>query len=271
VRLVEVEGLRIAYERVGSGPPLVLLHGALSDSRSWRPQLEELAEDFTVIAWDAPGAGRSSDPTEPFGMADWADLLARFLETQAVGPASVLGLSFGGTLALELYRRHPKSAAALILADSYAGWRGSLWAAECSERLRLALGDAEIPPTELAARWLPEMLSAGARPELAEMVAGIMADTHPLGLRLMAMAMADADLSELLPRIEVRTLLLWGERDGRSPPSIAREMERAIPGAELVLIPEAGHESHLEQPDAFNTAVRRFCASLPKARAEGGG
>ena len=164
-RLVEVEGLRIAYERAGSGPPLVLLHGALSDSRSWRPQLEELADEFTVIAWDAPGAGMSADPTEPFGLADWADSLARFLASQEVGPATILGLSFGGTLALELYRRHPEAVAALIIADSYAGWRGSLSADECSERLRRGLGAAEIPPIELAARWVPEMLSDGARPE----------------------------------------------------------------------------------------------------------
>lgn len=260
VRSVDVEGLRIAYERVGEGPPLVLLHGALSDSRSWRPQLEGLADEFTLIAWDAPGAGRSSDPAEPFGMADWADLLARFLKTQVPGPAIVLGLSFGGSLALELYRRHPRSVAALVLADSYAGWRGSLSAEDCSERLRLALTDADIPPTQLAARWLPEMLSAGARREIAETVAEIIAGTHAPGLRLMAQAMADTDLSDLLPQIRVRTLLLWGERDRRSPLSIAREMRRTIPSAKLVLIPEAGHESNLEQPEAFNAAVRQFCS-----------
>jgi pimeloyl-ACP methyl ester carboxylesterase len=259
---VEVEGVPIAYERVGEGAPLVLLHGALSDSRSWRPQLDGLADEFTLIAWDAPGAGRSSDPPEQFGMADWADLLAGFLRAQKVETATILGLSFGGSLALEFYRRHPESVAALVLADTYAGWKGSLSASGCAERLRLALRDAEIPPAELAARWLPELLSDGGPPELAEFVAEIMADAHPVGMRLMARAMAETDLRDVLPRIQVRTLLLWGEMDRRSPLNIAHDMEQTIPGAKLVLIPGAGHEGNLEQPERFNAAVRRFCGSL---------
>ena len=75
---VEVGGLEIAYRSSGSGPPLVLLHGVLTDSRQWRPQLEALAADFTVIAWDAPGCGASSDPPETFRLPDFADCLAGF-------------------------------------------------------------------------------------------------------------------------------------------------------------------------------------------------
>jgi hypothetical protein len=74
---IEVDGLRIAYERAGAGPPLVLLHGYVGDGpTTWRRQLDGLGDDFTVIAWDAPGAGRSSDPPESFGMAGYADCLA---------------------------------------------------------------------------------------------------------------------------------------------------------------------------------------------------
>ena len=70
---VEVGGLRIAYERAGTGPPLVLLHGYVGDGPTlWRPQLDTLSDDFTVIAWDAPGAGASSDPPESFGIAGYA-------------------------------------------------------------------------------------------------------------------------------------------------------------------------------------------------------
>lgn len=67
----DVDGLTIAYRRLGEGPPLVLLHGFTQDSRVWRPQLEGLSDAFDVIAWDAPGAGRSSDPPERFGLEDW--------------------------------------------------------------------------------------------------------------------------------------------------------------------------------------------------------
>ena len=73
----EVHGLRIAYERAGDGPPLVLLHGYVGDGpTTWRPQLEGLGDELTMIAWDAPGAGRSSDPPESFGMTGYADCLA---------------------------------------------------------------------------------------------------------------------------------------------------------------------------------------------------
>jgi pimeloyl-ACP methyl ester carboxylesterase len=89
-----------------------------------------------------------------------------------------------------------------------------------------------------------------------------MADAHPVGMRLMARAMAETDLRDVLPRIQVRTLLLWGEMDRRSPLNIAHDMEQTIPGAKLVLIPGAGHEGNLEQPERFNAAVRRFCGSL---------
>jgi pimeloyl-ACP methyl ester carboxylesterase len=71
---VEVGGLSVAYERAGDGPPLVPLHGFTHDSRAWRPQLQSLADQFTVIAWDAPGAGQSPDPPESFGIGDWAYL-----------------------------------------------------------------------------------------------------------------------------------------------------------------------------------------------------
>jgi alpha-beta hydrolase superfamily lysophospholipase len=77
---VEIRGLRIAFERTDSGPPLVLLHGGLSDGREWRRQLDGLVADFTLVAWDAPGCGRSSDPPGSFRMPDYADCLAQFID-----------------------------------------------------------------------------------------------------------------------------------------------------------------------------------------------
>ena len=107
MEFVEAGGLRIAYERVGEGPPLVLVHGAAEDSRIWEPQLAGLADEFTVVAWDEPGAGRSSDPPEIFGLADFADALAALLDALELGPAHLAGLSWGGMVLLELYRRRP--------------------------------------------------------------------------------------------------------------------------------------------------------------------
>ena len=91
---VEVGGLRIAYERFGAGPPLVLLHGYVGDGpTTWRPQVEGLGDEFTVVAWDAPGAGRSDDPPDGFGMAGYADCLAGFVgELGFDEPPHVAGL-----------------------------------------------------------------------------------------------------------------------------------------------------------------------------------
>lgn len=190
---VRANGLDIAYERAGEGPPLVLVHGAAEDSRVWSPQLAALADELTVIAWDEPGAGRSSDLPPGFGLADYAHCLAALMAGRDRSPRR---------------RSAPASPAR----------------ARCSPRR---------PTTSI--------------PQL------------PL--------MAGADQRDLLPRIEVPTLLVWGERDVRSPLHVARQFQDAIPDAQLVVIPGAGHLSHLEQPERFNAAVRAFCRA--RARAAG--
>jgi pimeloyl-ACP methyl ester carboxylesterase len=228
-------------------------------------QIEALADEFTVIAWDGPGTGRSGDPPGAFGMAEWADLLDAFLVAVDIGGAHILGQSFGGSLALALLDRHPERAASLILADAYAGWKGSLSAAECARRLEFALNTAELSPDELIAQWLPQLLSPAVAPGFAEELASIMRDSRPAGLRSIAHAMAESDLSAVLPRIRVPTLLLWGEEDERSPVSIARHFHATIPGSRLVLIPGAGHDSNIEQPERFSEAVREFCRSVRAA------
>src|SRR6266511_3739056 len=132
---VEVGGLWVTYRQAGQGPPLVLLHGGLGDSREWRRQLEGLADDFTVTAWDAPGCGGSSDPPETFRLPDYADCLAGFIQALDLGRPHVGGLSWGGGLALELYRRHPQVPRSLVLASAYAGWAGSLPPEVVAERV----------------------------------------------------------------------------------------------------------------------------------------
>jgi pimeloyl-ACP methyl ester carboxylesterase len=89
----KVNSLSVAYKRTGDGPALVLLYGFAVDSRMWRPQLESLSDRFTVIAWDAPGAGQSSDPPKTFGMSEWVDSLAGVLDAAGIQRAHILGLS----------------------------------------------------------------------------------------------------------------------------------------------------------------------------------
>jgi pimeloyl-ACP methyl ester carboxylesterase len=121
----EVNGRSVAYRYAGESPPLVLVHGFLCDSRCWRRQLADLSDRFRVVAWDAPGAGSSFDPPDPFTITDWAQCLAQFLDVVGTERAQILGLSWGGILAQEFYRLYPARVLALILSDTYAGWIGS--------------------------------------------------------------------------------------------------------------------------------------------------
>jgi len=262
VEVVRAHGLEVAYERFGEGPPLVLVHGAAEDSRMWQPQLASLADEFTVVAWDEPGAGRSSNLPADFGLTDYADCLAALIEGLELGPAHVAGLSWGGTVAQELYRHHPGLVATLILIDTYAGWKGSL----PEKEVRARVEGARQMLAALAERFDPTLpgLFAGDPPaEFAPLLEEIAADVRPESLGAQLFAMAEADQRDLLPRIAVPTLLIWGELDARSPLSVARQFEQAIPDTKLVVIPGAGHVSNLERPEQLNEAVREFCRAHP--------
>ena len=258
----EANGLTIAYERVGQGPPLLFVHGAAEDSRIWGPQLQGLADDFTVVAWDEPGAGRSADLPEHFELADVADCLASLIETLRLGPAHVAGLSWGGTVVLELYRRHPDLVATLIMIDTYAGWKGSLPAAEVRARVAGARQMLAAPPADFDPT-LPGLFAGDPPAEFVPLLRAISADVRPATLGRQLTLMAAADQRDLLPHIAVPTLLIWGELDTRSPLTVARQFAEAIPDAELVVVEGAGHVSNLDQPERVNQAVRRFCRAHP--------
>jgi pimeloyl-ACP methyl ester carboxylesterase len=169
VEVLWANGLEIAYERVGEGPLLVLVHGAAADSRMWGPQLAALADEFTVVAWDEPGAGGSAEVPGDFALADYAGDL---------GPAHVAGLSWGGTLALELYRHHPELVATLLLVDTYAGWKGSLPEEEVRVRVEglrqmLAAADHSFDPT------LPGLFASDPPAEFVPLLDAMAADVRP--------------------------------------------------------------------------------------------
>lgn len=262
MEVVRAYGLEIAYERVGSGPPLVFVHGGAEDGRVWQPQLAALSDEFTVVAWDEPGAGRSSDVPAHFGLGDYAECLAALIEALALGPAHVAGLSWGGTVVLELYRRHPALVGTMILADTYAGWKGSLPADEVRARVSaarqmLAAPDDQFDPT------LPGLFAAGPAPQFVALLKEIAGAVRRESLEKQLLVMAEADQRDLLGGIAVPTLLIWGELDARSPLSVARRFAQAIPDTKLVVIPGCGHVSNLERPEQFNEAVREFCRDHP--------
>ena len=263
---VEVEGLRVAYRRAGEGPALVLLHGAFSDSRTWTPQFEGLSDEFTVVAWDAPGCGGSSDPPETFGRDAYGECLESFVHELALERPHVLGLSFGSVLALELYRRRPRRVHSLVLASAYAGWAGSLAPEEAAARTRRAWKDLDRPQAEWVREYLPTFFSHSVDQEVVDVAEAMILDSRPAGLAAALRAFAAADLREVLPTIAVPTLLLYGEDDQRSPRRVAEKLHAQIPDSEVVFLSDAGHDSNLESPAAFNAAVRAFLGKHATAR-----
>ena len=133
------------------------------------------------------------------------------------------------------------------------------------ERLAACLRDASMPPNEFVPRYLPGMFGDSPPEEAHDELARIMSDFHPVGFRLMATALAHANTRDLLPKIHVPALLVWGDADARSPMTVAHQMRDAIPGARLAVIAGAGHVSNLEEPARFNAEVRAFCLTVGNA------
>ena len=266
VERVDVHGLTLGYRRVGNGPALVLLHGANEDSRCWHRQLDALSDQFTVVAWDAPGCGLSSDPPETFSEADYSDCLAGFIAALSLpSPPHVLGLSWGSMLALGLYQHHPHAVASLLLTSAYAGWAGSLPPEEVQRRVQQVLREVELPVEAFAGDWIPTLLTPSAPTELVDEVVAIMGDFHPAGMRVAARTMGQLDYRPMLSTIAVPTLLLYGELDVRSPVHVGEELHARIPGSTLVVMPGAPHLAPVETPDLYNNAVRDFLSALPPA------
>jgi pimeloyl-ACP methyl ester carboxylesterase len=254
----EVAGQHIGFQQAGDGPALLLVHGALSDSRVWERQLAAFSDEFTVIAWDAPGCGQSADPPESFRLAEYADVLGGLIAALGLERAHVLGHSFGGALALELARRQPEVVATLILVGGYAGWAGSLPPAEVERRLAFAVDAADRHADRFDPESMRGLFSDKLPPESAATLRTIMSESRPVATRTMAYALAEADLRDSLASIRVPTLLVHGDADERSTLKVAAHLHRGIPESILVVLPGLGHECYLEDSDRFNAEVRVF-------------
>lgn len=262
---VEVDGLRLGYRRAGSGEPLLLLHGGFSDSREWQPQLEGLSDRFDVIAMDCLGCGNSDDPPADFTLSDYADVVAGVVRALRLGCAHLGGVSFGSTYALLVYGEHPGIVRSLLLVSAYAGWAGSLSPEEVERRVRWAEDAFARPVDEWGAEFLRTVYSEGAPQSLLDDAFAVLQDVRAEGFAPVARAFFASDVRGVLPRIGVPTLLVAGELDKRAPISVAETMRKLIDGAQLVVIPGAGHGVNGEVPEKFNATVREFLSAQSKS------
>ena len=244
-----VDGAILHYEIAGEGPPLVLLHGIGSNSRSWRRQLQGLSGKFTVIAWDAPGYGRSSDPPDkPIkpSIRFYVDCLRSLVDSLELKDISLLGHSAGGVVAQEFYRAYPDYVRALVLADT----RHVASQAGLEDRLRSI---RTITSAQLAAERAPNLLRRSAPAELIREVESIMSEVRAAGYEFAAIALAESDTRDVIRNLRVPTLLIWGSEDEITP-----VWDEIPSGVELRIIPDAGHLCYIEQPEQFNEIVSVF-------------
>lgn len=258
----DVDGLKLHADQYGSGeaPPVLLIHGFPVNGQMWRPICELLSADLRLIVPDLRGFGRSQAAASA-SMATYVDDCVALLDS--IGekrPVTVMGLSMGGYIAFEFFRRARSRLRALILTDT----RGNPDGDEARKgRLQTAQRVLTDGSQVVADAMIDKAFGKSATADLKREWHAIMSGSSPHGVAAALRAMADRPDSTVTYReIDVPTLIIVGEEDVITPPEDARKMHAAIAGSTLEIIPKAGHMAPLERPRLVAEAVRHFMTKL---------
>lgn len=255
---IDVQGLSLEVLTGGTGDPLVVLHDQEYLNTEW-PYLDRLAERYSVLVPSHPGFGGSALPDNMDSVEDVAYTYLDFLRGLPNGPVELLGLGFGGWIAAEVAVRCTADIRRLVLADAVGIKVGGYTERDIADMFML---DAEA---FLKASW--HDAEAGAKvmklpsPELPEEdIVTLLRNRQTTALFGWKPFMHNPKLRQHLNRINVPTLVLWGESDEIVTSSYGRAFAEGIPGAQFVTLPNAGHYPYLEQPEAFANTVLQFLA-----------
>jgi len=221
-----------AYDDVGQGFPVVLIHGHPFNRSMWAPQREFLRPEYRVIAPDLRGYGENFSESEKTPLSVFAADILELLDSLAIDRCVLGGLSMGGQIVLECYRQFPERIAGLVLADTFAQL-------DTPERKQLRL--------DTAARLIAEGMNKYSQEELPRMIAPHHVQTMP------------GVAEHVLRMMETSSPV---DQDQYTPVSDARFMQERIPGAELAIIKDAGHMPNLERSGAFNVKLAEFLARV---------
>jgi pimeloyl-ACP methyl ester carboxylesterase len=257
----DVGGTRLHYLDTGSGKDAVLLlHAFPLHSGMWARQVAALSPRWRVVAPDYPGLGKSEPRGEPSTMEALADDVLALLGNIRVERAAVVGLSMGGYLAFELYRRRPGLFRGIALCDTRPGADTPEGAAN---RETFARGALEKGLHWVADEMTPKLLRPQPDPAAVREVRALIGQGTPAGVAAAQRGMARRpDSGPTLAAVTCPALVVVGAEDTLTPPPESRKMAAAVKGARLVEIPGAGHLPNLEAPDAFNQALVEFLGGL---------
>lgn len=255
-------GFRIHYVEQGGADPVVFAHGFVMDHTMFAPQFEDLPDTHRCIAWDLRGHGMSQCPPGPWSLQDTVDDLIAFIEGVDAAPCHLVGMSIGGMQAVRVALQRPELVRSLVLIDTSAD-------AEEPDAIPLYQGfqdtiEADGMTDELARSTLPifyaERFLTNERDAVEIHVARALSmprESFVEGLRAL---IGRDSVVDKLGGIRVPTLVIHGEQDAAIGVHQAERLRDGIPGAELLLVPDAGHTTPLEAPDVVNAALARFLA-----------
>ncbi len=253
------QGIRVAYTDDGEGMALVFIHAFPLSKAMWQPQVKALAGSYRIITLDLRGHGESDAPIWNWSLEDYAADVIAILDSLGIAQAVFIGLSMGGYTLFSLYRQCPDRIQGMILADTRAQADTEDGKAGRRTMAQVAFKNGA---SAIADMILPKLLAPTTlerHPELAEQVRRIALSTPQAGIIVDLMAMAARpDSLDLLKTITCPTLVIVGEQDQATPVADSQAIVQRIPAATLVTIPQAGHLSNFEQPEAFNEAIRSF-------------
>jgi pimeloyl-ACP methyl ester carboxylesterase len=256
---------RLHVDVDGRGPTVVLAHGFAGSGRNFAPQARALRERWQVVRYDARGHARSEAPPEPEAYAPEAFVadLGRVLDRVGAGRAVVGGLSMGAGVALRFALAEPRRVRALVLAAFPAAASAAGGFARVATRFAEAIERDGLDAAGAAFAWGP---GSGLDPQAAGLVRqGFLEHPpHALAAVLRQLIAAQPAVAALVPRLAglaMPVLLAVGARDAASRQA-SHELAAALPHAELVVVPDAGHVVNLQQPAAFNAALAGFLERL---------
>jgi pimeloyl-ACP methyl ester carboxylesterase len=261
-RTVEVHGTQVTYVQMGSGPPVVLVHGLSGSWQNWLENIPHLARTRTVVAVDLPGFGRSQLPREEISIPGYGRFLDAFMTAVGIQRTALVGSSMGGLIAAQTASAFPARVQRLVLVSAPGLGRPQRLSAD------MDLGRPLLARLAPYARFAAHV---GAVRRLAltrlvrhperigkEIVLQSAAGAGKPGVQAALRATLTYDFRPHVGRIAAPTLLIWGDSDRVVPPSVADRYARMIPGARKVIFADTGHAPMLERPALFNDVVDTF-------------
>lgn len=244
----------------GSGAPIVFVHGFPLDHTMWKHQFQTFAKTHRVIAPDLPGFG-GSEPLETASMEAYADSLAEFLDALGVDqPVAFCGLSMGGYIGWQFWKRHPGKLKTLIACDTRAANDSEQVARARGVAAASVLNTGSIP---VADAMVEKLFWESADSTAKELVYSVISATSPQSIADGQLAMSKRmDATDWLKAIQIPVLFIVGEHDGITPPDEMKANSELVSGSIFHVIKNAGHMAPLENPDDFNAVLVEFMETV---------